>query len=257
VAQIKDCGLELIHHTNEKETLVIQAEQVDQTEQIQADCIVIAVKSYEVETVLKYQLNSKAMLFLQNGMRHVQSIQNIKSAEVAVAVVEHGAMRETVRSVKHTGIGRIKWGSVGEEQGYIATLMEQLNQPSFPTERQECWKDMLERKLVVNACINPLTALFRVENGKLLQNSSYKKMMERVFAEAVTVLGHPKDQGEWELVCQICEDTAPNRSSMLKDLDHGRRTEIDSIVGYLLDRALEKNMDTPLLTFLFNEIKGE
>ena len=40
----------------------------------------------------------------------------------------------------------------------------------FPVQIETDWEEIMHKKLVVNVCINPLTALLGVKNGELITN---------------------------------------------------------------------------------------
>jgi 2-dehydropantoate 2-reductase len=44
----------------------------------------------------------------------------------------------------------------------------------------------------------------------------------------------------WDHVRSVLEKTASNRTSMLQDIENGRRTEVDAIVGPLIKAARVK-----------------
>nr|WGD97257.1 ketopantoate reductase C-terminal domain-containing protein [Bacillus safensis] len=69
------------------------------------------------------------------------------------------------------------------------------------------WKKVLEEKLLVNVCINPLTALLHVKNGELIANPSYEYMMKCAFEEALSILGLPEKERLWSHVVSICKKT--------------------------------------------------
>jgi 2-dehydropantoate 2-reductase len=60
-----------------------------------------------------------------------------------------------------------------------------------------------------------------------------------------------------EQVLKICKNTANNRSSMLKDIEAGRLTEIEAILGYLLDEAAKQKKHAPQIETLYYLIKGK
>jgi len=105
------------------------------------------------------------------------------------------------------------------------------------------------RKLVVNAVINPLTAVLRCKNGELSQSSHSRRCVEMLVAEIAPVVralidtDTPSDGGGFSheelypLVVQTCEMTGANTSSMLQDVQAGRGTEIDYINGYVVAQA--------------------
>ncbi|WP_100404576.1 2-dehydropantoate 2-reductase [Bacillus solitudinis] len=258
--EIKKRGLLFISSTEKEECFPIQVKQFNKDIHLMEDIIICSVKSFEVNGVVDMlkiiQCDATSILFVQNGMGHLESVRNVQMSEVGVAVVEHGTMRQDERSVRHTGVGRIRWAFVKKSNGVLSQLMGQLSSTSFVIESQKDWKAMLEDKLIVNACINPLTALLNVENGELIENQDHRQLLRQVFNEIVRILERQDEESLWVYVCEICERTAKNRSSMLKDLDNRRRTEINSIVGYLLEQASLRSVDAPLLFFLFLSIKG-
>jgi 2-dehydropantoate 2-reductase len=60
----------------------------------------------------------------------------------------------------------------------------------------------------------------------------------------------------WELVTTICKNTAQNKSSMLRDIEEGRKTEIDAILGYVLAEAKKIEREVAITQFLYDSIKG-
>ncbi|HSG04629.1 MAG TPA: 2-dehydropantoate 2-reductase, partial [Marinobacterium sp.] len=91
----------------------------------------------------------------------------------------------------------------------------------------------LWRKLAINACINPLTALHGVTNGALARDAELYRSMSEVaeeIEELATQISKPLfDQPLAEAVRAVCLQTENNRSSMLDDYTLGRATEIREI----------------------------
>ncbi len=98
-------------------------------------------------------------------------------------------------------------------------------------------------KLVVNAAINPLTALLRVPNGKLLENPSSLHLMKLLAQEVAAVANAQGIKLPFDdpvaAAENVAQKTAANRSSMLQDVERGAQTEIDAICGAVA-RAGEK-----------------
>ncbi|WP_353855863.1 2-dehydropantoate 2-reductase [Bacillus sp. Bos-x628] len=216
------------------------------------DLLIVTVKYHQLQDVLNElsTLPRQRILFLQNGMAHLLDLTKWKTAhQLYVGVVEHGAMKMTDHAVIHTGIGLIKWGPFHHEAS--AEFSHELEGASddfkmvFTTE----WKKVLEEKLLVNVCINPLTALLHVKNGELISNPSYEHMMKCAFDESVSILQMSEKERLWAHVVSICHKTADNQSSMLQDIVRGRQTERKAIVGYLLTKAQTQAIHAPYLTF--------
>ena len=103
-------------------------------------------------------------------------------------------------------------------------------------------------KLLVNAAINPLAALFRVTNGELL-SAPHRVLLDALIAEAWPVLhahGLALDEATAHArVHAVASATAANRASMLQDVLAGRPTEIDAITGVLFSMADAAGMEVP------------
>ena len=106
------------------------------------------------------------------------------------------------------------------------------------------WReDMREpqwQKLVVNAVINPLTALHDVPNGAICTDPALRAQAEVLTREADQVLQslNPHWPGNsLDNVLAVATATAGNTSSMRADRQRGAPTEIDAINGWLVKQA--------------------
>ncbi|KGA97024.1 hypothetical protein AJ85_06870 [Alkalihalobacillus alcalophilus ATCC 27647 = CGMCC 1.3604] len=252
----------LIFKTNQGtvEKYRIEAVAVKEIETIRTDCVIFAVKSYHLKQVLDRlsgSIQAKAVLFVQNGMSHIECLSLFNHEEIGLAVVEHGAMRLEDNLVSHTGVGRINWSIFqgSKEDSVLPNFFSKSEDVNFPFYHKKDWQKMLQTKLLVNVAINPLTALLQVKNGALLTNDSYYKLMSEIVRETVQVLGMNGKQG-LEKVIEVCQATKENESSMLRDRAKGQKTELEAIVGYVIRKANEQSQSVPSLFFLYEAIKG-
>jgi 2-dehydropantoate 2-reductase len=109
---------------------------------------------------------------------------------------------------------------------------------------------LLWGKLVINAAINPLTALLRVPNGELVERKTARSLLQGVAREAAAVavaqgirLPYPDPVVAAET---IARRTATNRSSMLQDVERGAPTEIDAICGAIVRAGEQTGVPTPI-----------
>jgi 2-dehydropantoate 2-reductase len=109
-------------------------------------------------------------------------------------------------------------------------------------------------KLVINGGINALTAITRLNNGRLLEFEGTRGVMRVAVTEAVMVakakgikLAHKDPLTQVEEVCRL---TATNVSSMLQDILAKRRTEIDAINGAVAKIGNELGVPTPVNSLL-------
>lgn len=220
------------------------------------ELLIVTVKQYQLEGIYDSIKNFlKPILFLQNGYGHIELLKMLHSPSLFVGVVEHGALKHNPNTIEHTGLGKTK---LAVFRGKLQDLRIKDDEIKFfPFETYDDYHSMLLEKLIVNAVINPLTAILGVPNGELVNNSSYVQVMEMYFEELATILQIQNKVGTLEHVKQICRMTSENRSSMLKDLENGRQTEIDAILGYILCQAKHIKQDLQLTFFLYTMIKGK
>ncbi|KDQ14447.1 hypothetical protein BOTBODRAFT_132264 [Botryobasidium botryosum FD-172 SS1] len=147
-------------------------------------------------------------------------------------------------------------------------LLQQIQDLSPTWESAIALEARLLRKLVVNVCINPLTALIGCKNGELLNNAPAHRIIRGVCAEAAAVFAAraaadpeaypvppPKASSLEAEVLRVARATATNYSSMLFDVKHGNRTEVDHINGYLSQLGKLHRVPTPRNDQLLELIK--
>ncbi|GAB3068014.1 2-dehydropantoate 2-reductase [Virgibacillus ainsalahensis] len=218
------------------------------------DCIFICVKQEQLTSTLPEisKLNADTpLIFLQNGMGHTERMKK-SSQPIMLGVVEHGAFRMNDHTVVHTGKGSIKLAGFNIQERMVKTFADKLTQPVFPVYSVDDWSALLAEKLIVNAVINPLTALFNVRNGDILQNIYINNLAKELCNEASHILGFEMEE-QWKRVEKIAQNTKNNISSMLKDIQENRKTEIESMSGYLIKHADET---TPITSFVYTCIKA-
>lgn len=252
--QINSLGIRIVKG-NFQDTAIVHATAIKTyTESL----LIITVKQYHLDSIINElkTLSPRTIVFLQNGMGHIRRLASLLHHHVVVGIAEHGALKVEDHIVHHTGEGTTKLALYQNHEGLKCDIGELVNsQPHhFPIEFLTDWETMVKRKLIVNATINPLTAVLRVKNGDLMTNIYYKKLFYDLFEEVISILGMEGKEELWDHVSNICSKTAENESSMFRDIQQGRPTEIDSILGYLILNANEKNI--PNVSFLYHAIKG-
>ncbi|KOP30583.1 2-dehydropantoate 2-reductase [Exiguobacterium sp. BMC-KP] len=216
---------------------LVRVRKIDRLES--EDLVFVATKSYDIKSVIPIlERLTCPVMFLQNGMDHLQWKERLP--HVLFGVVEHGAMRTAPFEVKHTGKGRIRYGN---------EAISNLSSKQLCFEFESDMEAVLLTKLFINVVINPVTAFYGVENGCLL-DMPYRQEARQLFDEMRTIFPH--HDITYSEIERIMKNTSKNRSSMLRDLEHGRQTEVEPILGYALRQATTV---TPRLSFYYEQIK--
>ncbi|MBP1950619.1 2-dehydropantoate 2-reductase [Virgibacillus litoralis] len=232
----------------------IQVKSLLISEMHRENYLIVCVKQHHVSQVIPFinQTNIEStIIFLQNGMGHIDLLRKMTQT-VLVGVVEHGALRKNDHSVAHTGKGVIKLAVFSGVKDELESIINNLYQRQFPFSGSSDWESLLQGKLIINAVINPLTSLFNMKNGDIFKNVYIHSIAYELCREASLVLGLDFNQ-QWQRVQEVAEKTENNISSMLKDLQENRKTEIEAICGYLINQS---NHPIPYTTFIYTSIKA-
>jgi 2-dehydropantoate 2-reductase len=115
------------------------------------------------------------------------------------------------------------------------------------------------KKLIINAVINPLTAVLGLNNGELISNRYAYDLLRTLTNETVSIAedaGVSLDADMLHVICDVINRTGSNQSSMLQDRQRGAPTEIEAINGYLLRIAEVVGNDASLNRSLVLMVKA-
>lgn len=203
------------------------------------------------------------LLCFQNGLGHMERLaKHVPEMQRFTAITTEAALRQSPNEVLHTGSGTTLIGH--ENEGFqheltINNLMKVLKDAGFVVSLSKNMTSIIWRKLLINAIINPLTAIMRVNNGALLKCEHRVHLMKALLEEGCAVaqaLGVHHTFDLWEQVVDVCHATAANQSSMLQDVLNGRMTEIEWINGAIIRAAREQGIQVPTHEAVYHMIKG-
>lgn len=222
---------------------------------------IIAVKQYQLHSIIdhltKFDCSPQNLLFLQNGMGHLKLIEKIDAAAILVGSVEHGASKVNSNTVRHNGGGAVNAALYKGKSEILMELAEACAPIHFPITIKDNYYQMMVNKLIANAVINPLTAILQVKNGELITNTFYFAAVKKLFLEIAFILSLEDPIRKFRDMIRICKKTGDNQSSMLKDLEAGRRTEVDAILGFLLDEANKQQKKAINIENYYYLLKGK
>ncbi|KAH0838038.1 ketopantoate reductase PanE/ApbA C terminal-domain-containing protein [Lanmaoa asiatica] len=235
----------------------------------------------------------------------------------------HGAWLKSPLHVVHAGVGDIEFGIIPDSRGqdFEASLSEECKPPH---ERELClddiarrsetsythysalrdtvavlssldglgckWRRMsdvqlaMRKKLVVNAVVNPLTAILGCRNGALFKDEASERILQDVCTEAATAFQAQLEADTEALLSSLTPDaersqaplgrmphdlqadalvqevkrvaqlTRGNISSTLSDIRKGRPTEISFLNGYLVRLGKQYGVPMPVNSALLNMV---
>ncbi|KAL7921493.1 ketopantoate reductase PanE/ApbA C terminal domain-containing protein [Trichoderma austrokoningii] len=257
-----------------------------------------AVAMPETDRLRGYLDSSSSVVFVQNGMSKLwpphgqeylsKRYPNGDGPNILACVTNHGVYSEGPFQSVHaspadSAIGPVLLNENTQQMApsvaYLTeaiTIAPSLNGRSMS--RADLWVSQLQ-KLVVNASINPLTAILRCKNGRLFENPDgvIAQVLDRLLQEASAVLqtliNHPsstdilasdsKSAQSLEafrkeltarfshaqlrpMLYKIGEIVKENSSSMFQDVQAGKKTEVRDFNGWLVETASFLDQDDSL-----------
>jgi 2-dehydropantoate 2-reductase len=259
---IRDEGLKIQSSSDE---FIVRPHAVCEIDEIPnpVDLVGIFVKAYDTDAAMQAAKpilkESTWTLSLQNGMGPEEAIgKYVLPQNVLRGTTAQGAALIKPGSILWGGRGPTKLGilepSVSDHSDELSKLCQLFGAADWETSVEGHIEPLLWEKLLVNAAINPLTAIFGVRNGMLIKDKGIRGLFHSVIAEALPVVREKNvnvSLGEAiELVEEVCSATAENISSMLQDVRRKKRTEIDYINGVIVRLAEDLGIETPLNSML-------
>jgi len=200
------------------------------------------------------------VLSFQNGVDNVEQIRAAAAIEALPTVVYVAASVPEPGRVKHVGRGDLVFGPRNEKTERVANLFSRADVPCKISDNiaGELWT-----KLIWNCALNAVSALGRAKYGQIAASADARKVVETVVDEVLAVaraadihppgLEDPKAAiaGAFKIATQMAEAL----SSTAQDMNRGKRTEIDSLNGYISRRGAELGVPTPVNHALFALVK--
>ena len=231
------------------------------TDQQPIEHLLVCTKAWAVEAAIEAVAprlsGASVVVLLCNGMGLAEAAAPlIGEAQLVVGSTTSGCRRSGKGELIVSGEGRTQLGTL--DASPTPTWLSPWRQGVPDFEWETDIRSVLLAKVALNAVINPLTALRGVTNGELMQ-PPLRAITEEVIEEVQSLL-RTADAREIasalpEQVRAVCDSTAANHSSMRVDLEGGKRTEIDAIVGWLLSNLTPQPPSTPVLSELYGAVK--
>jgi 2-dehydropantoate 2-reductase len=225
--------------------------------------LVITTKAYDVSeavaSIAHLLSEDSVVVLLVNGMGLAEQVAaDWPHLNIFCGTTTEGAYCLAPQHIQHTGRGQTRIGKQGEKK---------------PPPWFDQWSDAIDTclwdsdieaalwsKMAINCIINPLTALHNCANGELSQRPELITQVTTLCGEVSKITraaGFAAIAAALpQLVAGVIAATANNRSSMLQDVEKGRRTEIDYITGFLLRVADQHGIDAPQNRALLKSIKS-
>lgn len=223
------------------------------------------IEHMAAELLAPHGQDHSRLICFQNGTGHIERLhEQLPNWSIYAAITTEGAKRTSAASVLHAGHGTTTIGKIIPDENSLQEdaeieLVNQLNRAGFEAFLSKEMKEIIYRKLLMNAVINPLTALWRITNGELLMSPERVDLMKQLYDEGIAVYeagNIPYGSNLWEAIIQVCRSTSDNTSSMLKDVLENRTTEVAWINGSIADMGHTFGVSVPTHELIEQLIRG-
>lgn len=236
-----------------------------------AGLILFCVKTLDTEaaarSILPHLEPGAIVVSLQNGVDNVERIRAASGIDAIPAVVYIAVAMPNDGHIKHLARGELAIGELPESKGRKAIV------PSPRTERvsalftqagvlcrisEDIEADLWE-KFINNCAGNAISAIAQCSYKQAANNLATRELMSRAIEETVAVAraaGVRLRETEYmERGLRFLEKIGDATSSTAQDLARGKRTEIDSLNGYVMRRGSELGVATPVNFALYAMVK--
>lgn len=267
IKSIQENGLTIVDHKKESTHVVPPIITAPEKLTDHFDLVIVLVKTFATEIVLEKVLtrlsNHPPILTLQNGIGNLETIQEIApNNDVFVGVTYAGASIDKPGVLLHRAWGNTIIGS--SDQARHGKLLSEIasifSKCGLHTEVSDNVQSIIWEKLFTNLAYNGLTAITRLKNGDTLCCNEGRDIIEKVVREAEQValakgIRITNSDPVKECIRLGEEEIGMNTSSMLSDILHQRKTEIEAINGKIVEEGKKYGIPTPYNEMIYNLIK--
>jgi 2-dehydropantoate 2-reductase len=233
-----------------------------------ADLVVVLVKSYDTRVALTGAREivgpCTRVVSLQNGLGNEDTIAELVGRERVIAGVTHaGSVLDAPGEVRFGGEGKKTYLGVlsGVNDHGIDDIVRLFSSAGLATEATDNILGIKWNKLLVNVAVSPLSAITGLPHGGMDQSAEVKRGAYEAVAEAMRVaracgVRLPVEDPEQIWLTATSGLPAAHKSSMLKDVEKGTRTEIDVINGAVVRYGTKCGVATPINDTLVACVKG-
>jgi len=229
------------------------------------DLILFCVKTYNTdeaaEAILPVIGTQTAVLSLQNGVDAAERIGKVVGLDHVI-----GGATWLSSAVEAPGIikqisefRRIVYGELaGGRSERIQSIFEVLKNTGITVEISENIQKILWTKFVFIAAASSLGSLTRLPMGDYRSVPETRRLLSSIMQE-VEVVAHAQgialDADVVQKSLAFTDNAAPHiKPSMQLDVESGRRTELESMVGVIGRKGRELGIPTPVADFVYDSL---
>ncbi|BBO76975.1 2-dehydropantoate 2-reductase [Desulfosarcina widdelii] len=222
-----------------------------------ADLVIVALKHHHladaVSDIAALAGPDTAILSVMNGLESEETIGAVCGMDKLVYAIAIGidAVHEN-RRFTYANPGKIVFGPTADDNSGpdLERIREALDRAGIPNEVPPNILRAMWWKFMVNVGTNQASAVLRAPYGVFRSSPDARGLMRSLMEEVVALA--PKagidlgtgDIDEWERILMTLSPTG--KTSMLQDVEAGRKTEVELFAGRVVELGRKYNIPTPV-----------
>ncbi len=234
-----------------------------------ADYLIVAVKNYSLEEAIEemkpYVGPETLIISLLNGVTAVPRLrEEFGAAAVPWAMIIAIDAHRHANEIQYTSQGTINCGFEPElDAAYGPKVRKAAEFLRLCGARVVVPEDIMREiwfKFMINVSINQWSALLRTPYRFFTESAHGRILLEKTMKEVID-LSRARGTGLCEedipKVMAILRTLSPHgKTSMLQDIEAGRRTEVDAFAGTMVRLSQESGLNAPINEILYHAILG-
>ena len=232
------------------------------------DAVILACKAYDLDTAVAAIAPAMApagyVLPFLNGIAHIDLLnQRFGRLRVLGGTAKIQSTRTSSGAIRQFNDWRTL--TFGEQSGEMTERVRTLAALFAAAKGVEAFAvtDIVQRmweKLVHLSTAAAMTCLMRANVGEIVRTPNGRELfLEQLYCGAAIAAanGHAPSEsfmGVWQEA--FSQRDSQYATSMLRDLERGGQTEVEHILGFMLSRAIEANIEHRTLLLAYTHIKA-
>ncbi len=223
-------------------------------EGFKADLIILATKFAGLKDAIKNIKNfvkeDTIILSLLNGVTSEDIIADVygKDKMLYSYFIGHSSVR-CGNSVTHDDVNTIVFGAENNLSENVVAVKNFFDKVGINYKIPDDIKRSMWLKFMLNVSANQPTAILRMTFGDMFENTHFMKFAENIMREVQSVA---KAEGVLNTETMVDEAlkhlktmTPDGKTSMLQDVEAGRKTEVDMFAGTVIELGKKHGISTP------------
>lgn len=219
-----------------------------------ADLIIIATKFSGLNDAIRNMKNfvkdDTIILSLLNGVTSEDIIAAIYGREKLLYsyFIGHSSVR-TGNSVVHDDVNTIVFGVENNLSENVLSVKSFFDKTGINYMIPDDIKRSMWLKFMLNVCANQPTAILRMTFGEMLENKHFMQFAVNIMKEVQAIAKAEGINNTETMIEETLDHLATmipdGKTSMLQDVEAGRKTEVQMFAGTVIDFGKKHNIPTP------------